>query len=165
MRIPPSQNVPATSVGSASSSSRVQLVPLSGTRPEEAPERSQRAAATAATRADKANRFSVLNDYRYLTDSDKHMLGEVTGEKIEPGFTDRPGSASAFALQLALDRRTGNLAPHQEVTSVYLRNAAAELQQQNAGRAGYRNPYSGEFMVKAVSWLDAHGRSRADIRM
>lgn len=159
MRIPPSQNVPPA----PPSAGRVQLVPLTGTRPEEAPQRSERSAAAYGT--DRASRFSVLNDYRYLTDSDKHMLGEVTGEKIEPGFTDRPGSASAFALQLALDRRTGNLAPNQEVTSVYLRNTAADLQQQNAGRPGYRNPYSGEFMVKAVAWLDAHGRSRADIRM
>lgn len=161
MRIPPSHNLPATPPATAD---RVQLVPLTGTRPEEAPQRSQRAGAVAPA-AERTNRFSVLNDFRYLTDSDKHMLGEVTGEKIEPGFTDRPGSASAFALQLALDRRTGNLAPNQQVTSVYLRNAAAELDQQNAGRAGYRNPYSGEIMSKATAWLDAHGRSRADIRL
>lgn len=163
MRISP-QHVPATP---PASTSRPQLVPLGATPPSEAPTRTQRTTAAAATTstAESAQRFSVLNDFRYLTDSDKHMLGEVTGEKIEPGFTDRPGSASAFALQLALDRRTGNLAPQQEVTSVYLRNAATQLQQQNADRPGYRNPYSGEFMVKAVAWLDANGRSRADIRM
>lgn len=160
MSITPSQNTPSTS--------RIQFVPL-GARPDGAPEGSNRDESTARTervaaRADRADRFSVLNDFRYLTDSDKHMLGEVTGEKIEPGFTDRPGSASAFALQLALDRRTGALAPNQQVTSVYLRNAALELQQQNAGRA-YQNPYSGEIMDKAVAWLDAHGQSRADIRL
>ena len=81
------------------------------------PQAPARAASVASQ--DRTGRFSVLNDFRYLTDSDKHMLGEVTGEKIEPGFTDRPGSASAFALQLALDRRTGNLAPNQEVTGVF----------------------------------------------
>ena len=84
---------------------------------------------------------------------------------MDTNFAQPSRSASAFALQLALARRTGNLAPNQEVPSVYLRNTAADLQQQNAGRPGYRNPYSGEFMVKAVAWLDAHGRSRADIRM
>lgn len=161
MRIPPSQNVPAMPPAAPA---RVQFVPLTGTRPEEAPTPAHRPEATSAA-AERISRFSVLNDFRYLTDSDKHMLGAVTGENIEPGFTDRPGSASAFALQLALDRRTGNLAPNQEVTSVYLRNAAADLEQQNASRAGFRNPYSGEIMSKAVAWLDANGRSRADIRI
>ncbi|MCA0437705.1 MAG: hypothetical protein LCH98_14680 [Actinobacteria bacterium] len=162
MRIPSSPNAPTT----PSTTERLQLVPLTGTRPEEAPTRPQAPARAASVASqDRTGRFSVLNDFRYLTDSDKHMLGEVTGEKIEPGFTDRPGSASAFALQLALDRRTGNLAPNQEVTGVFLRNAAADLDRQNAGRTGFRNPYSGEIMTKALSWLDAHGRSRADIRL
>lgn len=110
-------------------------------------------------------RFSVLNDFRYLTDSDKELLGKATGERIEPGITDRTGPASAFAQQLALDRRTGQLAPHQEVTAVYLRNAAAAIEAANAGRANFTNPYSGEVMDRAVSYLEATGRGRADIRL
>lgn len=78
--------------------------------------------------------FSVLNDFRYLTDSDKELLGAATGERIEPGITDRTGPASAFAQQLALDRRTGMLAPNQDVTAVYLRNAADAIDKANAGR-------------------------------
>ena len=77
--------------------------------------------------AETPARFSVLNDFRYLTDSDKDLLSHVTGETIEPGFTDQTGPASAFAQQLALDRRTGALAPNQDVTAVYLRNAAAAI--------------------------------------
>lgn len=107
----------------------------------------------------------MLNDFRYLTDSDKELLGRATGEAIEPGITDRTGPASAFAQQLALDRRTGQLAPNQHVTGVYLRNAAAAIDTANAGRANFTNPYSGEVMERAVSYLDSIGRGRADIRL
>ena len=119
---------------------------------------------TTSTATDR-HRFSVLNDFRYLTDSDKELLGAATGERIEPGITERTGAASAFAQQLALDRRTGALAPQQDVTGVYLRNAAAEIDRANAGRAGFRNPYSGAVLDRAVSYLEATGRGRADIRL
>lgn len=109
--------------------------------------------------------FSVLNDFRYLTESDKDLLRYATGEVVEPGLIDRRGAASAFTQQLALDRRTGELSPSQPVTSVYLRNAAATLAEFGEGRPGFNNPYSGEVFDRAVAWLDAHGRSRADIRM
>ncbi|WP_255574092.1 hypothetical protein [Austwickia sp. TVS 96-490-7B] len=144
---------------------RSQFVPVSASPHDGVDAPVTTAATQRVSRSSTADQFSVLNDFRYLTDSDKRMLTEVTGEKIEPGFTDKPGSASAFALQLALDRRTGQLAPHQPVTSVYLKNAAAELDQRNGGRAGFTNPYSGDVMDKAVAWLDAHGKSRADIRL
>nr|BBI40674.1 hypothetical protein [Pseudomonas sp.] len=91
--------------------------------------------------------FSVLNDFRYLTDSDKELLGAATGERIEPGITDRTGPASAFAQQLALDRRTGMLAPNQDVTAVYLRNAADAIDKANAGRRGFTNP------TRVRSWI------------
>lgn len=110
-------------------------------------------------------KFSVLNDFRYLTDTDKDLLEVATGEVIEPGITQRSGAASAFAQQLALDRRTGELAPNQDVTAVYLRNAAAEIDRVNAGRPGFRNPYGGEVMDRAVAYLESQGRGRADIRL
>ncbi len=127
----------------------------------------QRPAAPTAVQASApaTRQFSVLNDFRYLTESDKELLGAATGEHIEPGITDRTGPASAFAQQLALDRRTGELAPHQEVTAVYLRNAADAIDKANAGRQGFTNPYSGEVMERAVSHLVATGRGRADIRL
>lgn len=109
--------------------------------------------------------FSVLNDFRYLTDSDNELLAKATGETIDPGITGRTGPASAFAQQLALDRRTGQLAPNQDVTAVYLRNAAAAIDTANAGRANFTNPYSGEVMERAVAHLEATGRGRADIRL
>ncbi len=115
--------------------------------------------------ATPARSFSVLNDFRYLTDSDKELLAQATGEHIEPGITDRTGPASAFAQQLALDRRTGQLAPHQEVTAVYLRNASDSIDKANTGRANFTNPYSGQVMDRAVSYLEATGRGRADIRL
>ncbi|WP_226343768.1 hypothetical protein [Agilicoccus flavus] len=119
----------------------------------------------AAATTGSGRRFSVLNDFRYLSDADKQLLGAATGERIEPGLTAGTGAASAFAQQLALDRRTGELAPHQEVTGVYLRNAAAEIDRVNAGRAGFRNPYSGDVLERAVAYLEANGRGRADIRL
>lgn len=112
-----------------------------------------------------ANTFSVLHDFRYLTDSDKALLRDVTGEVVQPGLIDRQGAASAFTQQLALDRRTGQLAPNQHVTGVYLKNAAAELDSFGSSRPEFSNPYSGEVFDAALAWLDAHGRSRADIRL
>lgn len=119
---------------------------------------------TPTTRA-SAPSFSVLNDFRYLTDTDKSMLRYATGEVVEPGIIDRRGSASAFTQQLALDRRTGQLQPHQDVTSVYLRNASARLEEWGADKPGFTNPYSGVVYDRALAWLDANGLSRADIRM
>lgn len=180
MRIPSSPSLPPSAyragqaeqaAATAIPRSTTPFVPITPSKPEDAPEPTSGASRTRTTGRDRASAiesfrgFSVLNDFRYLTDSDKTMLAEVTGEKIDPDFTNRPGSASAFGLQLALDRRTGELAPNQEVTSVYLRNAAAALDARNAGRAGFTNPYSGEVMDKAIAWLDAHGRNRADIRL
>lgn len=162
----PSTPPPGQAPGPQASGPVTPLVPLTPGRPQEAP--AQVGEAHAAKTVDAGRRaggFSVLNDFRYLTDSDKRMLAAVTGEKIEPGFTDRGGSASAFALQLALDRRTGELAPDQPVTSVYLRNAAEQLDRANAGRTGFANPYAGEVMEQAVAWLDAHGEHRADLRL
>lgn len=118
-----------------------------------------------APTAPQPQRFSVLNDFRYLSESDKDLLAGVTGEVIEPGFTDKATPASQFALQLALDRRTGELAPQQDVTAVYLRNRATEIDARNHGRSGARNPYSGEVMVKAVDYLTSVGRAGADIRL
>lgn len=164
MRIPSSVPVPSPQDRPAAAASP-HLVPIAQTPPQDAPPSTGAVESVSREVTARTGRFSVLNDFRYLTDSDKSMLSAVTGEQIEPGFTDRPGSASAFALQLALDRRTGQLAPNQQVTSVYLRNAAAELDRRHEQRPGFTNPYSGEFMERAVSWLDAHGRSRADIRM
>ena len=132
--------------------------------PTPAPAAAPTAARTEGATPTRAT-FSVLNDFRYLTESDKELLRHATGEIVEPGLIDRRGEASAFTQQLALDRRTGELAPHQEVTSVYLRNAARALEEFGAGRPGFTNPYSGPTFERAVAWLDAHGRSRADLRM
>ncbi len=110
-------------------------------------------------------RFSVLNDFRYLTDADKDLLRHSTGEQVEPSLVDNPGSASPFAQQLALDRRTGALAPGQIVTSVFLRNRAQEIDARNYGRPNLRNPYAGEGLTKAFAYLDAVGQSRADLRL
>ncbi len=107
-----------------------------------------------------AARYSVLNDFRYLTVSDADLLRAATGENPAAG-----DPSSQFAQQLALDRRTGELAPHQDVTAVYLRNAAARIEASNAGRQGFSNPYSGEAMDRAVAYLESIGRARADIRL
>lgn len=121
--------------------------------------------AAAAETSRPAKRFSVLNDFRYLTDADKDLLRHATGEQIEPGMVDHPGSASPFAQQLALDRRTGALAPSQVVTSVYLNNRAQEIDARNYGRPNLRNPYAGADMTNALAYLDSIGRSRADLRL
>ncbi|WP_116115550.1 hypothetical protein [Austwickia chelonae] len=165
MRIPPSSHPqPNPREHAAATPPRPTLVPVTETPPQEATRRTHRVERGSQVEQ-RTERFSVLNDFRYLTDSDKRMLAEVTGERIEPGFTDRAGPASAFALQVALDRRTGQLAPQQEVTSVYLRNASEALERANEGRRGFTNPYSGQVFDQAISWLDAHGRARADIRL
>ncbi|MDO5697037.1 MAG: hypothetical protein Q4G51_03575 [Dermatophilus congolensis] len=129
---------------------------LTNVRSTAAIEATEAATAQRAT----ARRYGVLNDFRYLTETDSQLLRAATGEALE---AKEP--SSQFAQQLALDRRTGELAPHQDVTAVYLRNAAARIDEQNAGRKGFTNPYSGPAMDKAVSYLESIGRGRADIRL
>ncbi|HYO85756.1 MAG TPA: hypothetical protein VES01_04770 [Dermatophilaceae bacterium] len=109
-------------------------------------------------------RSSVMNYVRYLTESDKDLLQHATGELVQPGMSDQSRAARAFAQQLALDRCTGELAPDQQVTAVYLRNAAVAIDALNQGRAGLSNPYSGEAMDAAVAHLESVSRGRADLR-
>ncbi len=118
------------------------------------------AAAEATSVTPAARKYGVLNDFRYLTETDAQLLKAATGESFE-----HSEPSSQFAQQLALDRRTGELAPHQDVTGVYLRNAAARIDEMNSGRKGFTNPYSGPAMEKAVAYLESIGRGRADIRL
>ncbi len=77
------------------------FVPLTSARPEEAPSApTQAPTVRAGSTGTSAGRFSVLNDFRYLTDSDQRMLAAVTGEKIEPGFTN-PYSGEVMEQALA----------------------------------------------------------------
>lgn len=108
-------------------------------------------------------RSSVMNYARYLTESDKDLLQHAKGELVQPGMSGQSRAARAFAQQLALDRRTGELAPDQQVTAVYLRNAAVAIDALNQGRAGLPNPYSGEAMDAALAHLESVSRGRAGL--
>lgn len=102
-----------------------------------------------------ARRYSVLNDFRYLTSDDAALLAAATGE-----HPDEAEPTSQFAQQLALDRRRGDLAREAPVTAQYLRDASTRIAKENEGRTGFRNPYSGASFQKALTYLARIGRDR-----
>ncbi|MBO3192003.1 hypothetical protein GZ195_02700, partial [Dermatophilus congolensis] len=98
-----------------------------------------RRAETDARLARPTRRYSVLNDFRYLTADDVELLRAATGEAA-----DREDPKSQFAQQLALDRRRGDLERDAPVTATYLRDASVRIERENAGRVAFRNPYAGK---------------------
>ncbi|WP_430790038.1 hypothetical protein [Actinoplanes sp. G11-F43] len=82
-------------------------------------------------------RRSARADATTLTDRDRELILQATGQRIDPGETSR-GWINALATAIAADRVAGRLPAGQEVTEVYLRDLARRY-----GRypvAGYVEP-------------------------
>ena len=108
------------------------------------------AAAPARTaRLEKAPR----NDLDRLTATDRELIFQVTGQRIQPGM-DQP---TPFAAGIAADRTSGRLLPGQEVTAVYLKDLDHRYQQ-----AGGTSPVA-EYLDQAVTYLARTGARRIDV--
>ncbi len=97
------------------------------------------------------------NDFAQLTEADRDLIYEATGQRIGSGFDPARETTSAFAAGIAAGRATGRLAPGQEVTAVYLKDHDWRYE-----RAGGPNPIA-PFLDKAVSYLAKAGRRRIDV--
>jgi hypothetical protein len=97
------------------------------------------------------------NDFDHLTAADRELIFQATGQRLDTGFDPEEESAPAFAVVLAAARATGQLAPGQEATSVFLK----DLDQRYA-RAGGTNPVAGH-LDQALAYLSRSGGRRIDV--
>ena len=111
--------------------------------------------AASAARADKPAK--PRNDFEQLTEADRDLIYEATGQQIGPGFDPARETTSAFAAGIAAGRASGQLAPGQEVTAVYLKDLNRRYE-----RAGGSNPIA-PHLDKAVAYLSRAGRRRIDV--
>jgi hypothetical protein len=100
-----------------------------------------------------------LDDLDYLTPADRDFIYAVTGELLWPGqrITDRP--ISAFAMQIAVDRRTGRLPEGALISVGYLQRTADYLTMLGVPA----NPFSGALLERARSVLGSRPATRIDL--
>ena len=94
---------------------------------------------------------SAREDTAALTDRDRELIYQATGQRITPGEAN-PGWLNSLAAAVASDRATGRLAPNQEITAVYLKDLFRRYDQSPTGR----NPIAG-YLEPALRHLDRHG--------
>lgn len=99
-------------------------------------------------------------DLEHLTDADLDLVYAVTGETVWRGEVrgGLPGPVTGFTRQLAIDRRTGALPAHREVTAAYLVRTGSVIEAN-----GGVNPYSGAHLERALAYLASRGQGRVDI--
>lgn len=103
---------------------------------------------------------SAREDAAALTDRDRELILQATGQNIGPGEATS-GWINALAAAIAADRAAGRLAPGQEITELYLRDLARRYDQNPTGR----NPIAG-YLEPALRHLHQQGRggtSRLDV--
>lgn len=108
-------------------------------------------AATAARPLARERGQSTREDTASLTDRDRELIYQATGQHIRPGEAGA-GWINSLAAAIAADRATGRLAPTQEITAVYLRDLWRRYDQSPTGR----NPIAG-YLEPALRHLDRHG--------
>lgn len=107
--------------------------------------------ATTARPSSRDRNQGTREDTASLTDRDRELIYQATGQRIGPGEAN-PGWINSLAAAIAADRATGKLAPNQEVTAVYLKDLFRRYDQSPTGR----NPIAG-YLEPALRHLDQHG--------
>ncbi|GAA4957614.1 hypothetical protein [Actinoplanes utahensis] len=97
------------------------------------------------------DRHSAREDAAALTERDRELIFQATGQRIAPGEPNQ-GWINSLAAAIAADRTAGRLAPGQEINEVYLRDLARRYDQNPTGR----NPIAG-YLDAALRHLDQHG--------
>ncbi|NYD99288.1 hypothetical protein BJY21_000473 [Kineosphaera limosa] len=107
-----------------------------------------------------ARRPGPLGDLDHLTDSDLDLIYAVTGERIfRPTPHGRPAQAvTPFTRQIAVDRRSGALLPHVEVSAQYLVRTGAVIEAN-----GGVNPFTGLHLQRALAYLASRREGRIDV--
>ncbi|WP_168582552.1 hypothetical protein [Gephyromycinifex aptenodytis] len=83
-----------------------------------------------------------------LTDSDRHLVHVVTGERLPQSVPESGILLSFFALQLAADRMVGPLRDREDVSIEYLEDVYTAYETCQVG-----NPVSGELLDLALAYL------------
>ncbi|MBG0562807.1 hypothetical protein [Actinoplanes aureus] len=112
---------------------------------------SQPLPATPVRTAARERNQHARQDAESLTDRDRELIYQATGQRIRPGEPN-PGWINALAAAIAADRAAGKLAPGQEVTAVYLKDLARRYDQNPTGR----NPVTG-YLEPALRHLSQQG--------
>jgi hypothetical protein len=113
-----------------------------------------RSALTPPPTARPANRDrnqTAREDAASLTDRDRELIYQATGQRIRPGEPN-PGWINSLATAIAADRAAGRLAPAQEITALYLKDLFRRYDQNPTGR----NPIAG-YLEPALRHLEQNG--------
>ena len=97
------------------------------------------------------DRHSAREDAASLTERDRELIYQATGQRIRPGEPNQ-GWINSLAAAIAADRSSGHLAPGQEITGIYLKDLARRYAESPTGR----NPIAG-YPDAALRHLDQHG--------
>ncbi|GAB76499.1 hypothetical protein AUCHE_01_00610 [Austwickia chelonae NBRC 105200] len=97
------------------------------------------------------------SDLDYLTDADRQLIHAVTGEVIWQGQEPHERPLSAFAMQIAVDRRTRDLAEGEEISVSYLQRTCDRL----AALGVPANPFQGSNLRKAQAYLSSRAEGRS----
>lgn len=115
--------------------------------------RANTSSVTRRGRADLA-RAALGSDLDHLTDDDRLLIRAATGEIITPGQAPHERPLSAFAMQIAVDRRSGTLPAGVPVSVGYLHRKRDLLIDLGVPS----NPFTGPTFDRAVAHLDhRHG--------
>ena len=91
------------------------------------------------------------SDLDYLTDADRALIHAATGETIKPGQEPHERPLSAFAMQLAVDRRAGLLPRGAAPSADYLRRRRDALDELQVPA----NPFTGSTLQRALAFVAA----------
>ncbi|GIE35660.1 hypothetical protein Ait01nite_087050 [Actinoplanes italicus] len=106
---------------------------------------------TAARPAARDRNQTAREDAASLTDRDRELIFQATGQRIRPGEPNA-GWINQLAAAIAADRAAGRLAPAQEITAVYLKDLFRRYDQSPTGR----NPIAG-YLEPALRYLEQSG--------
>jgi hypothetical protein len=105
----------------------------------------------AARTAVRDRNQNTREDTASLTDRDRELIYQATGQRIRTGEPNA-GWINQLAAAIAADRAAGRLAPNQEITAVYLKDLFRRYDQSPTGR----NPIAG-YLEPALRYLEQSG--------
>ncbi|MEV6342604.1 hypothetical protein [Actinoplanes sp. NPDC051851] len=119
--------------------------------------RAQQAYAVVARPSVRDRARNTRDDAGYLTDRDRELIYQATGQRIGEGQPNA-GWINSLAAAIAADRAMGRLAPGQEITATYLHDLSRRYDQSSPGR----NPVAG-YLEPALRYLAQRGGGRLDV--
>jgi hypothetical protein len=107
--------------------------------------------ATPVRQAARDRQQNARDDAASLSQRDRELILQATGQRIEAG-KPKTGWINSLAAAIASDRAAGRLAPGQEVTPAYLKDLSRRYDDAAPGR----NPVAG-YLEPALRYLAQHG--------